>query len=64
MTTKERTETCATCRFWDGRDYVHHSGAESMWFKCRRYAPKQRGWPNVHVSDWCGEWQGDKGESA
>lgn len=59
MTTQERTETCETCRFWNGKD----RGGGTGFAQCRRHAPHNGFWWNTQALDWCGEWQGEKGES-
>ncbi len=41
---------CETCRWWDSLTDVVGL--------CRRHAPRRdREWPEVHDSDWCGEWE-------
>ena len=56
------TDTCETCRFFNG-PFEWTNG----WGECRRHAPVTipRGitteyWPPTHPSDWCGDYSRGK----
>lgn len=61
------SESCASCRFWIGREISPNNLSTIEGF-CRRYPPKvslvrdgddfdpRTNWPEVGDGDWCGEY--------
>lgn len=63
----DRTEACASCRFWLKVDWLVDMPSR-RWGMCRRYPPSDKfeddendmemgDWPSTWDDQWCGEWQ-------
>ncbi len=54
-------ESCRTCVYMVKRADPER---DRLWLECHRYAPRPmtdkqglaRGWPQLHETDWCGEY--------
>ena len=50
-------DTCETCKAFYCKTAITYNLKRGM---CRRYAPKENGWPTVYDSDWCLEYVSKK----
>jgi hypothetical protein len=50
-------KTCETCKAFYCGAAITHNLKRGV---CRRYAPKENGWPTVYDSDWCLEYVSKK----